>query len=194
MLDNILDLARLQSGKPQMSLRSVDLNALLGEVAEEFRIAAKSRRLAVDVPRRLPAVMGDPELLAQVLRNLLDNAFRFSREKVTIKASVAPDAESVRVSVIDDGAGIPDDSLKYLFTEFVQVNRPSKGRGYKGTGLGLAICKEIIREHRGRIWAESAVGKGSSFHFALARHVAPAAAGAATGPVADAESRIPTLA
>jgi signal transduction histidine kinase len=166
IIDNILDLARFQSGKIKIVPRPVELPRIIDEICQEFRIKNKAQRLLLELPDELPAVNGDADLLIQVLRNLLDNAFRFARSQVTIKAAEAG-AEGIALSVIDDGAGIPKERIGELFNSFVQLERPKGGNGYKGTGLGLAICKEIIEGHRGRVWVESAEGSGTSFNVIL---------------------------
>ncbi len=181
IINNVLDLARFQSGKVRMEFRRVALAPLLEEIAQSYSIGAKGPHLEWQVPDRLPEVNADADLITQVVGNLLDNALRFAREKVLVKVSeVDYDADGViqrgrpegsgrhgiMVSVIDDGPGMTDGQMSKLFTKFVQVGRPS-GAGYKGTGLGLAICKEIVSGHGGRIWAESGHGKGARFHFVL---------------------------
>jgi len=175
IIDNVLDLARLQSGKIKIVPRPVELAQIVDEITQEFSMRNKPQRLVLDFPVALPAVNGDADLLVQVLRNLLDNAFRYARSRVTIKAADAG-PEEVSLSIVDDGEGIPQDRIGALFNQFVQFDRPKGGNGYKGTGLGLAICKEIIEGHRGRIWVESAKGEGTSFHFALTKYVAPESA------------------
>jgi signal transduction histidine kinase len=165
IIDNILDLARFQSGKIKIAPRPVELAQVIDEIAQEFRLKNKAHRFLLELPDELPVVNGDPDLLVQVLRNLLDNAFRFARSRVTVRAAAGGRTE-VLLSVIDDGAGIPKERIGELFNQFVQLDRPSGG-GYKGTGLGLAICKEIVDGHGGRIWAESAEGEGTSFHLVL---------------------------
>ena len=176
IIDNILDLARFQSGKLKICARPVDLSSLLDEISQEFQIKKKAQRLHVELPEGLPAVHGDPDLIVQVLRNLLENAFRFARSQVTVRAQDG--GEAVALSVHDDGPGIPQEKLGELFTQFVQLDRPTGGEGYKGTGLGLAICKEIVEGHRGRIWAESPADGGSRFSFTLPK-------GGAAEPVSE---------
>jgi len=165
IIDNILDLARFQSGKLKISARSVDLCGVLDEISQEFRMKKKEQKLHVDLPEALPSVHGDPDLLVQVLRNLLENAFRYARGQVTVKA--VDGGETVSLSVADDGPGIPKEKLGELFNHFVQLERPAGADGYKGTGLGLAICKEIVEGHRGRIWAESLDSGGARFSFTV---------------------------
>lgn len=192
IIDNILDLARFQSGKLKISARPVELSAILDEISQEFRIKNKAQRLSVEFPDALPLVNGDADLLVQVLRNLLENAFRFARSQVTVKAADGGDGE-VSLSVIDDGPGIPRERIGELFSQFVQLERPRGGDGYKGTGLGLAICREIVEGHRGRIWAESVGGGGASFHFTLPKCGKPEPAAEASGRVLEPVVREPVF-
>lgn len=167
IIDNILDLSRLQSGSLKTAPRPFALDALVEETAAEFRAKQKGRRLTVDTGADLPPVDGDPDLLVQVLRNLLDNAFRYARGQVAIKAKAAgPDELMVVVS--DDGPGVPRERLPELFDGGMQA---SSEDGAKGSGLGLAICREIIEGHRGRIWAEPAAPHGTRIVFTLPRAV-----------------------
>ncbi len=179
IIDNILDLARFQSGKIKIVPRPVDLVGIIDEISQEFRMKNKAQRLLLELPGELPAVNGDADLLVQVLRNLLDNAFRFARSRVTIKAADAG-GDEVSLSVVDDGAGIPQEPIGRAVQSVRSASTARKGgNGYKGTGLGLAICKEIIEGHRGRIWAESAEGEGAGFHFVLPKPAKGEAAAAA---------------
>lgn len=180
IIDNILDLARFQSGKLKIAARPVELCGVLDEIAQEFRIKNKAQRLHIQLPESLPSVYGDPDLLVQVLRNLLENAFRFARGEVTVRAEDG--GETVALSVADDGPGIPKEKLGELFNHFVQLERPAGADGYKGTGLGLAICKEIVEGHRGRIWAETLDGGGARFSFTLPKAEAAPQLQAAGGP------------
>ncbi|MBI4249729.1 MAG: response regulator [Elusimicrobia bacterium] len=200
IVDQILDLSRLESGKAKIHSRRVDVARLIRETVAGLRLVAAPRDILIqaNIPDGLPAVCGDPELFVQVLSNLVDNALRFAKTRIIIRASsveAAPIQEAapknadagqnaaapasrncVQVSVIDDGAGVPPGNIGDIFDKFVQVKRHSMGAGYKGTGLGLAICKEIIERQKGKIWAESALGQGARFHFLLPQY-APRSAG-----------------
>jgi signal transduction histidine kinase len=162
IINNVLDISRLESGHAQVCPAPVDLARLVKETVD-----LQSREEAT-------LVFADPDMLSQVLHNLLDNAMRFAKSKVEVSVS-APTPDQVQVTVIDDGPGIPKERLPELFDKFVQVNRPKGGSGYKGTGLGLAICHEILRLNEGRIWVESEPGSGTRFHFVVPRHVGTAA-------------------
>ncbi|MBI3547499.1 MAG: response regulator [Elusimicrobia bacterium] len=191
MLDDLLDLARIQSGSTKVDARDVDLRELLSEIVEEYQFVG-THKLDVDLAPGLPRVTGDPDLIAQVVRNLLDNALRFARQHVLVQSSPAARGE-VLVNVIDDGSGIPKDRVAEVFDQFVQINRPSGGKAYKGTGLGLAICKEIVERHGGRIWVENSAGKGCRFSFLLpsvgARNPPVSTAGSSRMAAADAPRR-----
>ncbi|MBI4424292.1 MAG: response regulator [Elusimicrobia bacterium] len=187
IINNLLDLSRLESDQMRVEKETVDLGALAREAVQSYQLASGEKGVRVDLrlPVDLPAVFADPDLVTQVLNNLLDNAVRFAHSSVTVSAEAVPslagppgggggrakaavaDRPGVRITVADDGRGIPPDQRGQLFNKFVQVGRPPGGGGYKGTGLGLAICKEIVTRHDGRIWVESEVGRGARFHMVL---------------------------
>ncbi|MFI5362516.1 MAG: ATP-binding protein [Elusimicrobiota bacterium] len=174
MITNLLDISRLESGTAKARLRSLDLRSLLTDLETNFRMLGRGREISIDVesPKTLPRVRGDPELIGEVLYNLLDNAARFARRTVRVEvrrdhgAIAGRTAAGVRVDVVDDGPGIPRDRIDRLFNKFYQVER-AIGSGYKGTGLGLAICKEIMTLHGSTIAVESKPGRGARFHFFL---------------------------
>lgn len=183
IVDNLLDLSRIESGKARMARGRTDAGGLIQSLAQDFQIMAKEHGvlLKVDVPEDLPPVYADADMLGQVLINLLSNALKFSKRKIVIRANVA-DRQKVRsvvqhtllqeligiqFTVEDDGPGISTENIKHLFNKFVQLHRPEDVNGHKGTGLGLAICKEIVELHQGKIWVESRPGRGAHFHFIL---------------------------
>lgn len=186
IVGRILDLARLESGKAEIARQRVDAPQFVEDIVSGFRLMKRRPgvELVDEVPAGLTPVDADPDLLVQVLNNLVDNALRYAHSRVVVRAEIDGDAapgregkggaavltarQFVRFSVSDDGPGIPRERIGDLFNKFVQVNRSSKkGEGYKGTGLGLAICKEIVERHGGRIWVESAEGLGSAFRFTV---------------------------
>ena len=126
------------------------------------------RKLHVDVslPDDLPAVRADADQLALALHNLLDNAGRHAAKAVEVSARL--EGAHVRLTVEDDGAGVPAERIEEIFLPYVQLTRGA-GRGYKGTGLGLAICREIAGQCSGRVWLEQRTGRGARFHFELPR-------------------------
>lgn len=183
ILSNFLDLSRLESGTAYVDPQPVDAVELIREVTEDLRLACNNKHISliIDAAADLPEVRADRDMLAQVLGNLLDNALRYARQRIEVRARRS-EAEVV-VSVIDDGSGIPEGKDSELFNKFIQLDRARGGGGYKGTGLGLAICREIMSINGGRIWAENVKGMGAGFHFALpvAEPAAPSAAASPAG-------------
>ncbi|MBI3540918.1 MAG: MASE1 domain-containing protein [Deltaproteobacteria bacterium] len=181
IIDNLLDLSRLEADNSQMTLQKINFHTFIQNLFSDFHPLFKEHglTLTLDLPQSLPPLLADPDALRQVMENLLNNAIRYARDHVIIgvqflkespEVSDIPPGTSIQVCVVDDGPGIPQEQLGDLFNKFVQVNRPQGGGGYKGTGLGLAICKEIIRQHHGRIWAESKKDQGSQFYCVLPIH------------------------
>lgn len=167
LLNNFLDLSRLESRRARVAPRELDPLDLINEVGEGVRMANRGKPAVIsfELPAKLPAVKVDADMIAQVLGNLLDNALRYARASVVVRAELKGD--DIEVSVTDDGPGIPKGKAKDLFDKFVQLDRPKGGEGYKGTGLGLAISREIITLNGGRIWADGGCGKGACFRFTL---------------------------
>lgn len=168
LVDQLLDLSRLESGEVPLAREQVALAPLVSEVLSEVAVSRSDRHVTVasEVPEDLPPVLGDRERIHQVLFNLLDNAVRFTPEggKVTVSASRVDGRCAVRVT--DTGPGIPEEHLPRLFERFYRADT-ARSRDDGGTGLGLAICRSVVEAHGGRIWAESEVGKGSVFTFEL---------------------------
>ncbi len=174
MINNLLDLSRLESGQAAAHKKACKPKALVDDVVADFRAAGRAakKQLTSNIEPDLPEVDADPELIAEVLLNLVDNAVRFAKSRAEVKASDVG-SRGVLFEVIDDGPGIPPERMGGLFNKFVQVNRPKGGEGYKGTGLGLAICKEIMALHGATIRVECPESKGCRFSFALPRYGAP---------------------
>ena len=131
-------------------------------------------------------VSADPNRITQVLENLISNALKFSKPGGKVTIELREHEHEVEVIVSDQGKGIAAEDLEKIFGKFYQVEE-SATREQGGTGLGLAICKGIIEAHRGRIWAESELGRGSRFHFTLAR------ADEAPAPEKDAQISVAAL-
>jgi signal transduction histidine kinase len=178
LVDQLLDLSRMESGDLALSLEPVHLSRLVDRVMSEVAVARpeRARTLAIhnDVPTDLPPVEADQERIHQVLFNLLDNAFRFTPDGGSVRVRAVLSKGSCEVSVEDTGPGIPEEHLPLVFERFYRVD-PSRSRDDGGTGIGLAIARSIVDAHGGRIWAESAEGKGSTFRFVLpvAGHAPP---------------------
>ncbi len=165
LIADLLDVARIETGTLPVSPEPTDLVVLFGEVGNAFRIGGHMHNLRIDVPPDLPWVMADRPRIVQVLGNLLINAARHSPASSTITVSAALGDMQVYVSVVDEGRGIPAESLPHLFRKFSRLEAEEQGGD---TGLGLAVCKGIVDAHGGRIWAESeGLGLGTKFTFTI---------------------------
>jgi signal transduction histidine kinase len=167
LLNDLLDLAKLEAGKMTFDFQPANLGVLLAAVADEFSSLLSERHLAIhwQEPGGKVKVTADAGKLKQVVRNLLSNAVKFSPKGGTITLDMQHAAYLVVVSVRDQGPGIPEDELEAVFNKFVQSSRTKTGAG--GTGLGLSICHEIITAHQGRIWATNNPDGGAVFSFEL---------------------------
>lgn len=178
LVDNLLDMTRIEAGSLAVNPEPTDLGPLLQDARSTFVRGGTLHEVQVDAPEDLPPVNADRGRILQVLSNLLNNAAKFSAEGEPIRITVDREELYVAVHVRDHGRGIPAKKLPYLFKKFSQVHH-DQGRGLRGTGLGLAICKGIVEAHGGRIWAESrGLGRGSTFSFTLpiaSETVAPSA-------------------
>ena len=168
LVDQLLDLSKLESGDVPLERESIEVAPLVAQVLSEIQVARPEAEVAVshELPPDLPAVYADRERVHQVLFNLLDNAVRLtpSGGRVTVTASRHNGA--VDVAVADTGPGISADELPRVFERFFRVDA-SRSRDDGGTGIGLAIARSVVEAHGGRIWADSQPGKGSTFTFEL---------------------------
>ena len=168
LIDQVLDLTKVELGKMSFQYEPVELRALSREVMESVRTLASSKRIAVriDYDPRVGVVKADAVRLRQVLFNYLSNALKFTPEGGSVALRVRPEGiSSYRITVEDNGAGIRAEDIPRLFTEFGQVGT---GRAANpGTGLGLAITRQIVEKQGGRVGVESTPGVGSSFWAVL---------------------------
>jgi signal transduction histidine kinase len=169
LIDDLLDLARMDRGSLSLDRRPVNLPDVVNRSIETVRMMAEGRSVAIilaPLPAQMVPVRADPLRLQQVLWNLLANAIKFSRRHGRVVVRVEREAERYLVSVEDDGIGIPAGELPHVFERFRQVDG-SPTRQHAGMGIGLALARSLVELHGGSIWAESVVGKGSRFTFAL---------------------------
>jgi signal transduction histidine kinase/putative methionine-R-sulfoxide reductase with GAF domain len=166
LIGNLLDMSRVEAGELRVEPESIDLLPILEETAAAFQVMTSEHRFQVRALKPLPQVLADPRRTRQVVRNLVENAVKYSPAggTVTILAQVSQDR--VQVSVADQGIGIKPDDVERVFDRFYQVDSASTRR-VGGSGLGLAICKAIVEAHSGCIWVESRPGVGSTFYFTL---------------------------
>jgi CheY-like chemotaxis protein len=176
LINDFLDLQRMESGRQQISPRPAELAPLL-ERAVAAAGADPVCPIRIEIENRLPAVRVDGDRLLQVLSNLLSNARKYSPGGGTVRVAARAADGQVTVSVQDEGLGVPPEAQAHLFQKFYRVDNSDR-RQIKGTGLGLTISRKIVEAHGGRIWAESAgLGQGSRFSFTMPVAETPATSG-----------------
>ncbi len=175
LINDLLDTGRLESGKLALRYREVDLEDVILSVRSSTRHVTESLpTINTHIPEDLPAFEGDTSKITQVLTNLVTNALKFSPpgSPVDIIARKIPGRREsdrgnlIQISVKDRGIGIPEEERQRIFDQFIQVQQGSS-RTFQGAGLGLYICKSFVELHGGKIWVDSNVGEGSTFHFTL---------------------------
>lgn len=172
IINDILDISKLEAEKVMLEEQPFDLKSCIEEALDlvSIKAAEKGLNLGYTADRSVPATtVGDPSRLRQVLGNILNNAVKFTEAgevKLTVWSKDVDGSHEIHFAVEDTGIGIPRDRMDHLFKPFSQVDA-SVTRKYGGTGLGLAISKKLVELMGGRIWAESEVGKGSTFHFTI---------------------------
>lgn len=175
LLNDLLDFSKMDVSQMKYKMRNTDLRQIAFDVIDEFKSAAKEQVsvFELNADDMATKLLCDEYRISQVIRNLIANSLEYSPEGMSISVFLSEgfletDAgriPGIRVSVVDQGIGIPDDELDLIFDKFTQSSRTKTGAG--GTGLGLAICKEIIIAHKGKIWAENNPEGGTKFSFIL---------------------------
>jgi signal transduction histidine kinase len=165
LIDQLLDLGRIEAGRITLAPREVDARAIVSELTSSLTPIADDRRihLAAELPGEELPVLADRDRIAQVLSNLVGNALKFTPEGGSITVRVARDGAAARFSVADTGPGIPAEHLAHLFDRYWR----GPGSSRAGAGLGLFIVRGLVEAHGGRVWVESAPGAGSTFSFTL---------------------------
>jgi signal transduction histidine kinase len=166
MINEMLDLDRMESGRMTIHPERMDLNAVIADVADRVRPQAPNHTLALDLQPDLPQVQADRDRMTQVASNLLSNAVKYSPTGGRITMSTRLDGDLLRLDVRDEGLGIPADALETIFERYSRVDSQAT-KDIQGTGLGLPIVRQIVQLHGGKVWAESELGRGSVFHVVL---------------------------
>ena len=175
LINDLLDTGRLESGKLALRYREVDLEDIILSVRSSTRhVTENLPTINTHIPNDLPAFEGDTEKIAQVLTNLVTNALKFSPpgSPVDIIASMihgrrdSDRGDLIQISVKDRGIGIPENERQRIFDQFIQVQQ-GNSRTFQGAGLGLYICRSFVELHGGKIWVDSTVAEGSTFHFSI---------------------------
>ena len=166
MINEMLDLDRMESGRMTLHAERIDLNAVVDDVADRVRPNAPNHTLTLDLQKDMPQLSADRDRMTQVVSNLLNNAVKYSPTGGRITITTRADGDRVRFDVRDEGLGIPPDALETIFERFSRVDSQAT-RDIQGTGLGLPIVRQIVQLHGGKVWAESELGRGSVFHVVL---------------------------
>ncbi len=166
LINDILDLERIQSGRAPLAFRTVQLAEIVRQAIDGMQPVADAAGVQLIHDTTQVEIAADPDRLLQVLTNLLSNAVKFSPPNSAVSVMLRPGITGVTISVIDHGRGIPADKLEAIFGRFQQVDA-SDSRQKGGSGLGLAICRTIVLQHSGRIWAERNPVRGSTFRVFL---------------------------
>ena len=168
LVQDILQLSRVQVGESQEDFVPVDVRALVGEAVDRARTSASARDITIEVGGDPAVVLGDHDLLVTVVRNLLDNAVAYSEAgtRIGVGTTVREEEGVVEIVVVDQGIGIPPEALSRLFERFYRVD-PARSRDTGGTGLGLSIVKHVVADHGGEVTVWSEPGRGSTFTVRL---------------------------
>lgn len=173
MIQDLLHLSRIDSGKSELNKELIDLGALFMQVLNRFEMLLASEEYSDNnyhlenyLIDEAVFVDIDPDRITQVLDNIMNNAIKYSPDGGTIISRMVVSENEVIISIKDEGMGIPAEDLEFIFHRFYRVDR-ARSRAMGGTGLGLAISREVIEQHDGRIWAESVEGEGTTFFIAL---------------------------
>ena len=172
MVNELLDLARIESGQLTLASRPADLNAVLTDVYQSQLPRARDRRIELDLELdETGPVLGDPDRLVQVFANLTDNALRHAPDGGRVRLVTRPAGDWIEGMVIDTGLGIPEEEIPRIFERFYRLekSRAHSEDGRRGSGLGLAIVQELVAAHGGTVRVSSEVGRGSAFIVRLPR-------------------------
>ncbi|MBP9855147.1 MAG: sensor histidine kinase KdpD [Candidatus Omnitrophica bacterium] len=164
LINNLLDMARLEAGAFKLSLKPYEVRDLIGTAVKDFEEAFKERKLTIKITNDMPHVPMDFALMVKVLTNIIDNAIKYAPFNLPVDIEAAIVQDRLEIKVLDRGLGIPPEDLEQIFDKFYRVKRPEN---FEGTGLGLSICKRIVEAHKGKIWAENRLGGGSMITIGL---------------------------
>jgi two-component system phosphate regulon sensor histidine kinase PhoR len=169
LVEDLLTLAQLESGNPNLQTGKVDLSSFLPEMVRDWekKLTGKQLKIIVDVPIEFSPICADRTRLQEALYNLLDNAVKYSRECGEIRLSARQREAEIELAVSDDGIGITKEDLPRIFERFYRADKARSPDKVRGTGLGLAIVKHIAQLHGGRVEAESELEKGTTIRVIL---------------------------
>ncbi|MCC7371014.1 MAG: GAF domain-containing protein [Chloroflexi bacterium] len=163
LVNEMLDLSRMESGRIQLSLESIDLNAIISDVASLMQPTAPKHTFTLRLDKSLASLVADRDKITQVVTNLANNAVKYAPDGGEIVLMTRAEGNLAHLMVVDNGIGMHKDMLEHVFEPYSRVEHGA-ARVISGTGLGLPIARQIVKLHGGRIWADSIEGKGSTFH------------------------------
>lgn len=167
IINDILDISRMEAGLLQMCKQPLSLSDLIQEVVESAGVLCRGHAIEVSLPKSLPMVHGDAAKIEQILVNLISNAVKYSPDGEPVQIGASADEEGVTVWVNDRGRGIPADKFDHIFNKYKIIDYDSDFGKSKSSGLGLYISKNFVEAHGGKMWVESEEGKGAKFLFKL---------------------------
>ncbi|MDP4105822.1 MAG: ATP-binding protein [Bacillota bacterium] len=170
LVNELLDLARMEAGHIQLTIEEVELTSFINRIIRKFQGIAKENEINIsaNISEEITHFSFDPDRIEQVLTNLIDNAIRHTPKGGYVAVTVIRDEKGIHMEVKDSGSGIPEEDLPFVFERFYKADK-ARTRGRSGTGLGLAIAKNIIDAHRGQISVQSKLDQGTTFSFFLPR-------------------------
>ena len=168
MINELLDVSKMEEGSFVLERSPIDVSMLAEHARSQVAVLAENKRLTltIDLAPDLPSIQADEDKIRRLLVNLLGNAIKFTPESGAVALRASHDGAGIHISVTDTGEGIPPESFEKIFEKFGQVENRQAGRKMS-TGLGLTFCKMVAEAHGGKIWVESELGHGSTFHVVL---------------------------
>jgi len=174
-----LELSRAQANRLRLNIHNVNIADVARNVVNRLEYKSAGHRFEIGIAPEL-VVQADPVRIELVLRNLLDNAIKYSPSGGQIRAFARQDADNMVIGISDQGSGISSEDQEKLFARFQRLER-SVHAGAEGIGLGLSVCRTLVEAHRGRIWVKSEPGRGSTFFFTIPVNSKPTGAGNTAG-------------
>ncbi|KON87188.1 histidine kinase [Sporosarcina globispora] len=171
LVNELLDLARMEAGHIQLTMEEIEVNSYLQRIVRKFQGLAKEKEISMehDLISKGVRIQFDPDRVEQVMTNLIDNAIRHTPQNGEVKVIERSDDRGLFIEVKDSGSGIPEEDLPFVFERFYKADK-ARTRGRSGTGLGLAIAKNIIEAHKGYITVQSKPGHGTTFSIFIPRN------------------------